>query len=160
MRTAADSTSAVTRLLWLIRKLKATMQGIATARPIIVAFIAVEIPAARSADFCWGSACPTASNELIRPAIVPKRPSSVATLAMVERKAVRRWIDCCASWMEISSAFSISASGWRARSRACFTTTATGFCPCFSQWASASSIRPATTCLPISSKNPWGSFIG
>ncbi len=59
----ACSISATSLLLRFVRKLKAIMQGIATPSPIIVAFMACEMPAARSADFCWGSAFPTAWNE-------------------------------------------------------------------------------------------------
>ena len=52
MRIALCSMSPRRRFVRFIKKLKAIMQGIATVRPSIVAFIAVEIPAARRADFC------------------------------------------------------------------------------------------------------------
>ena len=64
-------------------KAKARSIGIAAIRPKAVVFMATEMEADNRSAFCAGSALATAVNALIRPRIVPSRPSRVAMLAKV-----------------------------------------------------------------------------
>ncbi len=57
--------------------------GIATIRANAVLFIAIEMLADKSSAFSAGFTCATAVNALIRPMMVPSRPTSVITLAKV-----------------------------------------------------------------------------
>ena len=61
------------------------MHGMAAIKPNAVVFIACEIPADSKVAFIDASAFATASNELIKPKIVPNNPNNVATFAIVER---------------------------------------------------------------------------
>ena len=58
--------------------------------PNAVVLSAWEIPAARNALRWEASAAPTAENAVVSPKIVPRRPSSVATFASIERCGRRR----------------------------------------------------------------------
>src|SRR5207249_3534477 len=56
------------------RKPCMTSVGMATMRPNAVALSAIEMPPARNAERCDGSAAPTAANAVMRPEMVPSRP--------------------------------------------------------------------------------------
>ena len=69
----------------LCRTVCRSSSGIATIRPNAVVFIATEILADNRSAFSAGFADATAVNALIRPMIVPSKPSNVAILANVAR---------------------------------------------------------------------------
>ena len=59
--------------------------GMADMRPKAVVFMATEMDCDSNVDFWAGSARATAVNALIKPMMVPNRPSRVAMLARVAR---------------------------------------------------------------------------
>src|SRR6185369_5544744 len=76
-RPSTISAVRACRKEWISRK------GIATISAKAVLFMAIEILADSSSAFSAGFTCATAVKPLMRPMMVPRRPTSVMTLAKV-----------------------------------------------------------------------------
>ena len=75
------------RMPWVqpLRMANASSAGTAVMRPNAVQFMASEMPLASSVAFIDGSTPATPANEWMRPRMVPRRPTSVATLPSMAR---------------------------------------------------------------------------
>jgi hypothetical protein len=79
----AASRPSTISLVFACRNEWISRNGIATISANAVLFIAIEIEAESSSAFSAGLTCATAVKPLIRPMMVPSRPTSVITFAKV-----------------------------------------------------------------------------